>query len=359
MFRRAWMLLLAWVSLTTWACLGGPKSRTRRPLIPYVLKGEVDDRLVQLAMKGIRQNYNMELEEAENTFQTMISEFPRHPAGYMCMGGLLEFRMEFENDDSHQKRFNDAVKASLAACRQEDREGREICAFFFKGGTLGYRGYNRGRRNNWLAAVRDGKGMARCLKKVLKMDPFCYDAFLGLGLYEYYVSKYKSKLDFLPFIGDKREEGIRKLEICVQRAALTSIPARASLMWIFYDEERYDEAYRVAKWFNGNCPAYWDAYNVQGAARRKQGRLQEAAEAYGQGIEALASHLPDKDAERVRFHMKRADVFSQMESYEDAIQEYAKVVEWPICRQEKDAKRVENMKQQAKKHIQGLEAHLP
>jgi len=325
-------------------------------LVPYILHGEVDARLVRWAMQGIQQNFNMELDHAQETFQRMIDEFPQHPSGYMCMAGLLGFRMEMERSNEHQKQFDDMVKSSLQACKREEREGRAVSAFFFRGGTLGYRGYDRARRKNFLAAVRDGQGMARSLRQALKLDPFCYDAYFGLGLYEYYASKYKSKLDFLPFIGDKREEGIKALQVCIERAPLTAIPARAFLMRIYYEEERYNEACVLARWFMEHCPGYWDAYSVKGSSLRKLDRPQEACLAYRAGIEVLDPSFPQQEYEQVRIHMKLAETLEEMDSWEEAIVEYSMVVRWIVAHPEANTQRIDRIQRKAQRQIQRLQS---
>ena len=103
-----------------------------------------------------------------------------------------------------------------------------------------------------------------------------------------------------------------------------------------------------------NCPGYWDAYNVQGAARRRQDRKEEACVCYRRAIEALELHLPELEHERVRFHMRLAETLQDMDRSEEAIEEYKIIVGWSVPHPKANLHRIDRMKKDAEKRILDL-----
>ena len=189
--------------------------------------------------------------------------------------------------------------------------------------------------------------MASELKKVVRWDPTCYEAYYGLGLHDYYRSKASQSFDFLPFFEDRTAEGIRELQVCADKAVLTGVPARASLLWILEDEKEWDKASQVADWMIQRYPAFWDSYWVKAAICRKQGRLQEAAQVFEAAIAALSQRLPDLELPMVRFQMRLADLYADMGKRAEAISLYDRIAAWTPFTPSKDPQRAESLRQAA------------
>jgi tetratricopeptide (TPR) repeat protein len=128
------------------------------------------------------------------------------------------------------------------------------------------------------AGVEARKHLLRCLE----LDPGMADAYLGLGLYNYYVDTLSAMAKILRFFmgipgGDKRE-GLRQLEIASTQGQLTQLEARFNMAknlrnYDFdYARAKQSAAELVAK-YPGNCIFLLLAGDIE----QKLGHTQEAA----------------------------------------------------------------------------------
>ena len=78
------------------------------------------------------------------------------------------------------------------------------------------------------------------------MDSTFYDAYVGLGAYHYYKTKMAENFLWLPFISDRREEGIAQIKKTIDHGFLASYNARESLLRIYFNEQKYEQAVALA-----------------------------------------------------------------------------------------------------------------
>jgi tetratricopeptide (TPR) repeat protein len=100
---------------------------------------------------------------------------------------------------------------------------------------LGYASRARllGLRFEKMPVARAGVEARKHLLRCLELDPDMADAYLGLGLYNYYVDTLSAMAKVLRFFmgipgGDKRE-GLRQLEIASTKGQLTQAEARFNM----------------------------------------------------------------------------------------------------------------------------------
>jgi len=128
------------------------------------------------------------------------------------------------------------------------------------------------------AGVEARKHLLRCLE----LDPNMVDAYLGLGLYNYYVDTLSALARILRFFmgipgGDKRE-GLRQLEIASTKGELTQVEARFNMAKSLRNYDRdYARARQAAaplvKEHSDNCIFLLLAGDID----QKLGRTEEAA----------------------------------------------------------------------------------
>ena len=98
----------------------------------------------------------------------------------------------------------------------------------------------------WKAFWKGKKGY-KMLKKIVEKDQEYHDAYLGLGIYNYFsaiMPKFVKALSFLlgGSTGDK-DEGIRQLELVRDNSSLLSVEARKILLRTYRGEEDWDAFY--------------------------------------------------------------------------------------------------------------------
>jgi tetratricopeptide (TPR) repeat protein len=96
------------------------------------------------------------------------------------------------------------------------------------------------------------------LEKSLEMDPTYYDAYLGLGLFEYYCSKLRGVTKIIAWIvGFKgnTEKGIEYVTKAMNYGTYSEDPAKAFLAYALIESENgLDQGVELAKWLREHYP---------------------------------------------------------------------------------------------------------
>ena len=117
---------------------------------------------------------------------------------------------------THDVEFESKIESAIASTRAwTAREPLRAEAWFYLGGAYGARAQwwvLRGRR---LAAARDGRRIKEALERALALDPGMADAYLGLGLYQYYADVAPTALKMVRWImllpGGDRSAGMEQM----------------------------------------------------------------------------------------------------------------------------------------------------
>ncbi len=213
-------------------------------------------------VKGIRQTYSIDFEAALKTFNKLIADYPKHPAGKFFIAMLEWWKIILdtsteEYDESFLKKIEDVIDQ---CDRILDKDPDNVDALFFKGGAIGFRGRLRSLRNSWLSAASDGKEALPLVERAAELDPDNIDVKLGFGIYNYYAAvipeQYpivKPLMIFLPS-GDKGL-GLKQLKNVAQNGKYTKYEARYFLMTLYYRyEKNYDAAEEYSKMLNDDFP---------------------------------------------------------------------------------------------------------
>jgi hypothetical protein len=174
---------------------------------------------------------------------------PDHPLGYLIEADILWWniyckwserkyntidawshtRLPDADDNAELALADKVISLAEAGIAKSDTAEMELYA------GLGYASRARlfGLRFEKIPVARAGVESRRHLLRCLELDPNMADAYLGLGLYNYYVDTLSAMAKVLRFFmgipgGDKRE-GLRQLEIASTKGELTQTEARFNL----------------------------------------------------------------------------------------------------------------------------------
>lgn len=131
----------------------------------------------------------------------------------------------------------------------------------------------------------------------LALDPTLYDAYSGLGLYNYYVDTLSALAKALRFLmgipGGSKEEGIRQLKRGIQEGQISTSLARfyLAINLLNYDQ-RYEEALQVIGPLAEKYPGNPMFQLMKGDLYARLGRKQ-LAEACYRAADAAATELPE------------------------------------------------------------------
>src|SRR5271166_232612 len=174
---------------------------------------------------------------------------PEHPLGYLIESDILWWNIyckwserKYNTIDawSHSRPADadddaDLVLADKVSSLAEASIAKSDTAEMELYAGLGYASRARllGLRYEKIPVARAGVEARKHLLRCLELDPNMADAYLGLGLYNYYVDTLSTLAKILRFFmgipgGDKRD-GLRQLEIVSTKGELTQMEARFNM----------------------------------------------------------------------------------------------------------------------------------
>jgi len=224
---------------------------------------------------------------------------PNHPLGYLleaeslwwgiwCSSADYRYGMTMarhrEKQAADQPYLNLATKASVLADAQlKQHETGEMHLYAAMADSLLARLYSLRWENR--ATARAGVRAREHYERALALDPSLADAYLGLGLYNYYVDTLSTMARVLRFMmgipGGSKEEGIRQLHLAMLYGQLTPVVARFYLAINLHNyDQRYEEALQVLRPLVEEYPQNPLFQLAIGNLYAKLGRKPQALEAY-------------------------------------------------------------------------------
>ena len=194
--------------------------------------------------------YHCQFDKAEKIFDSIQTEYPSEPEGYFfsAMVTYWKILMDRENTQFDEKYFSQIEKTIEVCDKKFDSNEHDATAMFYKGGALGYRGRLEVHRKSWLSAINHGRKGLSFMMDAYERDKKNTDAFLGMGLYQYYAEAIpeefplvKPLMWFLP--SGNKEKGIEFLTRASREGKFTKIEAKYFLLQI---RVRFENDFRKA-----------------------------------------------------------------------------------------------------------------
>ncbi|MBI2341766.1 MAG: hypothetical protein HYU98_03425, partial [Deltaproteobacteria bacterium] len=200
-------------------------------------------------MRGKELLFQRDYPAALELFKKIERDYPDSPAGFfgqmaawqIMMYENLDFRFRAEYEEVEQK-FEKAVSIML----QNDPTPWNL---FVAGSAYGMRGFYYMRDNKWFRALGSAIRGIQLMKRAVWMDPSLIDARLGTGMYNYWRSVMTENINFLPFFGDRRQEGIAEVKEVIEKGTYSKDLAEANLAFIYGQENNYKMARVIADKF--------------------------------------------------------------------------------------------------------------
>jgi tetratricopeptide (TPR) repeat protein len=250
------------------------------------------------ATKAIDLIYLGKPEEAVALARKLEAARPDHPLGYLIEADVLWWNIyckwserKYNTIDawSHSRPADADDAADLALADKVSRVAEAGIAQLDTAEMELYAGLGYASRARLLAlryekmpVARAGVEARKHLLRCLELDPQMADAYLGLGLYNYYVDTLSAMAKILRFFmgipgGDKRV-GLRQLEIASTKGELTQVEARFNVAKSLrnYDFD-YARAEKAAAPLIAEYPQNCIFLLLAGDIEQKLGHTEEAA----------------------------------------------------------------------------------
>jgi Tetratricopeptide repeat len=255
--------------------------------------------LPESARHGLNLLYAGHPDEAIAEFRQVRAADPGSPLGYIleaearwwqiyCEACEIKWntidaweRPRISADDDYLRLTEKASSLAESQIRQADSAEMQLYA----GIGWAQRARLLGLRNDRRATARAGVNARAHLLRSLQLDPEMADAYSGLGLYNYYVDTLSPIARLLRFFmgipGGSKADGVRQLEIAMEKGTLTRVNARFYLAknLRMYDHE-YARALEVLSPLIDEFPRNPIFRLLQGEIQAKLGRKDPAEETF-------------------------------------------------------------------------------
>lgn len=212
-------------------------SAAARPAEP-----DLKDALIE---KGLNALYNLDYAEAKEGFKELTARYPDSSAGLYAQTTALwwELTNEFDEENpSLEREFLAMADRTADLARKNIKEGdptgqERLCL----GGALGLKSRWEAIQGQWIKAYFNGRKAVAAQKEAIKINPELYDAYLGVGIYNYYTAVLPGAVKVLARIvaikGD-RSEGLKQIDLAMKNGLFSRTAAQLFLVNIYLNNEK-------------------------------------------------------------------------------------------------------------------------
>jgi len=196
--------------------------------------------------QGLWWLYHARYAKAEELFDQYCQAHPKDPAGYFYktannwweLAQKLDYELpgvEKRFEENYQKTVQ--VAEALADAAPDNNTKARACLYW--GGAEGLKGRWLVTQRSWVQAYFRGRSGNRLLRQAVMLDPKLYDAYMGLGIYDYFTDTLPGVQGVLAylFIHGDRARGLKELQWAIDKGEHARVEAKMFLIEIYTAEE--------------------------------------------------------------------------------------------------------------------------
>lgn len=226
------------------------------------IRAETKSLYDELGVKGYELLLDMRYDEADKIFDEMIRMEPKNAMGYVCKSQSYFHYWKYamiEPDQKDLEQFKELLFNTRNIAKEMlDKDKDNIDTLFILGSAYGNIGLYYGNTDNWFRAWWNARKGIKYIKKVVKEDSEYYNAYLLLGMYNYFADTLPRFVKALSFLlgrtkGD-REKGIDQLILASSKADLKGDAKIFLADSVYFNEENYEAASVLLEELNAEYP---------------------------------------------------------------------------------------------------------
>jgi tetratricopeptide (TPR) repeat protein len=217
--------------------------------------------------RGIDLVMDGDLDGAIEAFRDIQKKDPQSPVGYLLEADAVWWKIYYATANlvdpdvfaatdlpstPHDAHFGDLLGITNAKSDARIRADQEVARnYLYQGMAYALRARLEGLRDRDLPTARAGKKMRTLLLKALELDPSLTDAYLGVGIYNYFVDTLSAIVKILRFFiglpGGSRIEGLKQMQLASEKGDLTRAEAKFYLAKDFsrQNERQFDRSLQL------------------------------------------------------------------------------------------------------------------
>jgi tetratricopeptide (TPR) repeat protein len=207
-----------------------------------------DARVDSLLRTGIRKIINQDYNSANQVFNNLNEEYSHLPLGKIYNAAIkIAEAYDYAQDFDENYILKNLESAKEQAEELISAEEDNIWYRYFYALAEGYISYFDAIEGSWFSALSTGINSISEFDKILVEDKNFYEAYIAIGTFEYWKSRKLEFMDWLPFASDTKNIGIDRLSVAIDSSSYNSHLAINSLIWIYIDQKKYEDAIKVAE----------------------------------------------------------------------------------------------------------------
>ena len=189
--------------------------------------------------------YNLDHAKAQAEFRALADQYPDNPIGPYGLTTALWWELTNEFDENNPALENDFLNAAQTTIKMTENRltsgaDPDGVARLCRGGALGLVARWDALQGHWLAAYRKGKQAFTLQKEAIAANPDLYDAYLGPGIFHYYVAVLPAGIKTLArmVFGGSKEQGLEEIRLAMTHGQFSKTAARLFLVNIYTNNEK-------------------------------------------------------------------------------------------------------------------------
>ncbi len=256
-------------------------------------------RVEALVDSTIDQTYSYRFDDALATTAEMIASYPTEPEGYLYRSGIYWKMMQegcLERSDTTKQELKRLIDQ---ACRFSeaglDTNKDDVKTMFYYAGSLVYRAKYEMMKSDWLGVMSDGNKAKKLLENVLRLDPRFYDAYSGIGAFNYYTAHlpwYMGPFALILGIRGNGERAIQQLRTAAAKGKYAKTEAADFLASVVYvNEKKFEDAVSIMRGLHREYPGNLNFIRELCSSCYQMGKYEETVRYADLALE----HLDDVD----------------------------------------------------------------
>jgi len=190
--------------------------------------------------KVINSCHDQDFELALTTAKSLHQKYPDEPASTLALISVYQSITDCYRITNYNVLIDSLAQVSIKLSKQKIKSNkRNGIAYFCLASAYGTRSVSYSKQGRWLEAFRDGTRIKSNFEKSLKYDPQFYDAYYGLGLYNYWVA---SKSKVMRMLFTSKEKAIDQIKLAKTKGRFFKTTAVYGLSAIYYNEGEFEKA---------------------------------------------------------------------------------------------------------------------
>ncbi len=189
--------------------------------------------------RGLEYEYNFQWKQAEEVFLNLAEKFPEDPRSFHYLSGIYLWRYLSNLDEKDYDNFLAYSDTAIAKGeKMMETEHNNASMLYVMGADYSYRALAFAKAEKFLDAVWASKKSESYLKKTLDVDSTYYDAYLGLGLYNFAVGQIPGAFRWalsLAGIKGNVDLGLSYIKKAAEKGSLSRVEAKYYMSQILSD----------------------------------------------------------------------------------------------------------------------------